>query len=142
MRSIGVVLAAASLLVALVDPAACASAPAAARFPEVPLAPSPRGSHLVAYAFLATGAGLIGGSFVLSRHADQLYRDYLVSSDPDRIVRLYDDTAHYDRLSSAALISGQVMVAAGLYFRFLRRPSSSRIGLVAGPDRCALALRF
>jgi hypothetical protein len=129
------------LLVAL-DPAAGAMARAADRVQEIPLEPTPQGSHLLAYGCLAVGVGLIAGSFVLANKADDTYRDYMNATDPGSIEQLYDQTARYDRYSSAALIAGEVAVAAGLYLRFLRNPAPARFLLSANHERCALVWRF
>ena len=42
----------------------------------------------------------------------------------------------------ATLIGGEAFIATGLYLRFLRHPSPSRVGLSLTPRRCALSLRF
>jgi len=126
--------------------AAGASAQAAHSFPEVPVTGNSQGSHGWAYATLLTGVALIGVSFPLSNHADDLYDQYLVATDPDEIERLYDETSRYDWYSRGALIGGELMVATGLYLRFLRHPKpaakSASLGLVVTPNRCALAWRF
>lgn len=132
---------AAILTLGTVRPAVCAPAQAASPFPVVPLGgPAERG-HVVAYLSLAAGAGLIGASFALTDHANRTYDAYLRETDPDRIVSLYDETVHYDHLSAAALIGGEVLVATGLYLRFLR-PPGGRLALRLDPRRCALALSF
>jgi hypothetical protein len=135
------------LLVALLEPvAAGASAQAAHSFPEVPVTETAHGSHRWAYATLLSGVTLIGVSFPLSAHADDLYDQYLVATDPGEIERLYDDTNRFDWYARGALISGELMVATGLYLRFLRNPKPaskpSTLGLVVTPTRCALAWRF
>jgi hypothetical protein len=135
------------LLVALLEPvAAGASAQAAHSFPEVPVTETQRGSHGWAYATLFTGAALIGVSFPLSSHADDLYDQYLVATDPGEIERLYDSTNRYDWYARGALVGGELLVASGLYLRFLRHPrpaaKPSSVGLVVTPNRCALAWRF
>jgi hypothetical protein len=123
-------------------PAACAYAQAAAPFPVVQSAPVVHRPHLVADLTLIGGAAMIGSSFLWGNRANQTYSDYLAETDPARIVALYDRTAHYDRLSSASLLGGEALVAAGLYLRFIRHPATERVGLSLGPDRCALSLRF
>lgn len=124
------------------QPAACAFAQAAGPFPEIPVEAKSRHPHIAAHLAIVTGAALIGGSFVFQRQADRRYDDYLAATDPDQIERLYDDTVHADRLSSASLLTGEVLLAAGLYLRFLRRGSASPIAFDLAPDRCALSLRF
>jgi hypothetical protein len=135
-------LVAALLVVTEIVPAARARAQAADPFPVIPLKSSPQGNHLLAYGSLIAGAGLIGASFALAKKADQTYDDYLAATDPSTIQHLYDQTVHYDRLSSGALLSGEVLIAAGLYLRFLRRSPDSRLGFDLGPQRCAATLRF
>ena len=63
---------------------------------------------------------MIGSSFILADHANHTYDEYLAATDPAEIAELYDRTVRYDRLASAALLGGEVMVAVGLYARFLR----------------------
>lgn len=142
MKRTVAVLVAALLIVTDLVPAARVHAQAADSFPVVPLRPAPRGHHLFAYGSLLAGASLIGASFALAQHADRTYDDYLAATDPPRVERLYDRTVRYDRLSSAALLSGEVLIAAGLYLRFLRRSPDSRLGIDLGPQRCAATLRF
>jgi hypothetical protein len=133
---------AALLSIQFVLPAARAHAQAAAPFPVVPLEPPAKRRHTWAYLTIAGGAALIGFSFVLSDRADQAYEDYLVSSDPEEIQLLYDEAVRNDHYAQASLLTGEVMVAAGLYLRFIRRPSPKRVSLTIAPTRCALALRF
>ncbi len=112
-------------------------------FPIVPLRyPAPAHSHLGAYLTLAAGAGLVGTSFAWQARANRTYGDYLRATEPGLIAALYDRAAHYDRLSSAALLGGEALVATGLWMRFIRHPAPGRVALDAGPRRCALALRF
>jgi hypothetical protein len=122
--------------------AARADAPAAAPFPEVPLEEKTEGHHVWAYLTLAGGVTLVGLSFMYSGRADRAYQDYLVSTDPDEIQRLYDESVHNDHLAQASLLTGEALVAAGLYLRFLRHPSPKRVSLALTPSRCALTLRF
>ena len=44
--------------------------------------------------------------------------------------------------SSASLVSGELLLAAGLYLRFLRRPVTEHLELSLLPDRCIVSLRF
>ena len=123
--------------------ATLAPAPAPSPFPTLPLHPvAPPHSHLRAYALMAAGAGLVGVSFAWQDHANRVYDEYLAATEPDRIRILYDRTAHYDRLSSSALIGGETLIAGGLWLRFLHHPALERLRLAAAPGRCALALRF
>jgi hypothetical protein len=121
-------------------PAACASARAAGPFPEQVIEPAPAPSHTWAYVALTGGVGLIGLSFVLADKGNDTYAEYEAETDPARIDALYDRTERYDRLASASLIGGELLVATGLYLRFLRRPTPMRVAI--GPTRCAIALRF
>ena len=133
---------AAILALGTIDPAVLAPARAAGPSVGIPSVNPPRQSFAWAYASLATGTALIGGSFAFASGANRTYREYLAASDPAVIERLYDRTVRYDRLSSGSLLTGEVLVAAGLYLRFLRRPPDTRWGLELDPQRCALALRF
>ena len=133
---------AAGLALTGVETAACAMARAAEPFAEVPMPPPDRRSHLLAYSSLVTGAGLIGASFVFAHHADDAYGDYLVATDPDRIEDLYDRTIAYDRLARGSLLTGEALIATGLYLRFLRAPRPQRLSLDLGPRTCALSVRF
>jgi hypothetical protein len=133
---------AALMVVSEIAPAARAHAQAAGPFTEVPLRTESGRTHALAYASLLAGAGLIGGSFALSHRADDTYDDYLAATDPPRIEKLYDRTVRYDHLSSASLLTGELLIATGLYLRFLRRSSEPRLSLELGARRCAATLRF
>ena len=63
---------------------------------------------------------------MFEHQADQAYDAYLAAIEPDDITTLYDRTIRYDRLSSAALIGGNVLVATGLYLRFVHRTPPQR----------------
>ena len=133
---------AAGLACAALQPAARALAQAADPFPEVPLlSPTPR-SYTWAAVTLISGAGLIGASFGFSDAANRRYGDYLRATDPGRISRLYDDAVTYDRLSTASLVAGEVLIAGGLYLAFLRHPETARLELVLEPARCGVSLRY
>jgi hypothetical protein len=123
-------------------PAAGAPAPAAGAFEHIPLDSPRQHGHAWAYVSLAAGAGLVGASFAFSRHADRIYDDYLGTTDPAEIDRLYDRTVRFDRLSTGALLSGEALIALGLYLRFLRRPPEARLSFELGPERCAATWRF
>lgn len=99
-------------------------------------------SHFGAYLALASGVGLVATSFVLRDRANSTYDEYLVATDPEEITELYDRTVLYDRVSSASLITGELLIVGGLYLRFLRPQPPSRVSLLLGPDRCALAYSF
>jgi len=140
-RAVAAVLAA-SLLLQLRPPAACAAAQAAGPFERVPLEDRPRTSHRWAYASLVAGAGLAGLSFVLTDRANRTYDRYLTVTDPAEVGRLYHESQHYDRLSAAALFTGEALFAAGVWLRFLHRPAPKRVVLTVDPSRCAVSLRF
>ena len=142
MKRITAALTAALLLADSVFPAARALAQAASPFPEVPIPSGQKQSHVGAYLTLLTGASLIGASYVLADRANDRYAQYLSATDPEEITHLYNETVTLDRLSSGSLLTGEVLIATGLYLRFLRRPPTSRLDLTLGPTRCALAWRF
>ena len=81
-------------------------------------------------------------SFVLRDRANSTYEEYLVATEPEEIADLYDRTVLYDRVSSASLITGELLIVGGLYLRFLRPQPTSRVSLSIGLDRCALAYSF
>ncbi len=130
------------LLLSLIDPAAPAIAWAAGPFETVVLPSQKKPSHALAYGAMLAGAGLIGGSFVLRDRANARYDRYLEATEPGEISRLYDETTRLDRYSSGALIAGEVLIAAGLYLRFVRHPATDRVSVIATPTRCALSLRY
>lgn len=123
-------------------PAACAQAQAAGPFPEVRMPPRPRGSSTWAYVCIGAGLGLLGGSTILSERANDRYDEYLRATDPGRVRDLYDETVTLDRLSTASLLTGEALIATGLYLRFLRREPASRMAFHLGPARCAVSWRF
>ena len=130
------------LIAQIVIPAASALAQAAEPFPEVTLPHPSARSHRWAYVTMLAGAGLGAASFVFEDHADDAYNSYLASTDPEEIVGLYDRAHHYDQLSTAALVGGELLFATGLWMRFLRRGTSDRLAMEWRPNRCALSLRF
>ena len=130
------------LLGLLLCPAAGAFAQAAEPFPEVPLPQPTSRSHWVANLTLLTGAALIGASFAFENEADQAYDQYLLATDADEIEQLYDRSRQFDQYSAASLVTGEVLLATGIWARFLRRPRAERVSFQIRPDRCALALRF
>ena len=133
---------AAILALPLVLEAVCAHAQAAEPFPVVPLAPPAPRRHTWAYLTMLGGASLVGLSFSFSAKADDAYDAYLVSTDLDEIERLYDRSVTYDHRAQASLLTGEALIAAGLYLRFIRRPGPPRVSLTVAPSRCALAWRF
>src|SRR5215212_8800350 len=125
-------LAAVIALSPLANAAAADAPPAAEPFPAVPLPPResrPTGASWLAF---GAGAGVLTGSFLIHERANRSYSEYLGSTDPAELEELYDRTVMLDRVSGAALIAGQVLLATGVYLRFLRTP--------AGPARVALAI--
>lgn len=141
-RIVAVLLAAMIALSSLPILAAADPPPAAEPFPVVPLPATSHRSHALAWVSFGAGAGLLTTSFLVHERANRTYDDYLASTDPDRIGDLYDRTANLDRLSGAALIAGEVLLATGVYLRFLRAPHDSRLSLDLAPGRCAARWRF
>jgi hypothetical protein len=131
-----------AVLCILVGPAARPLCAQTSPFPEVPLPPPEQRSHVWAYASLVTGTGLMASSFAFANRANHAYRDYLQAVEPALIERLYDRAVLNDRLSSATLLSGEALIATGLYLRFLRNPPESHLSLSVGSTRCALHWRF
>jgi hypothetical protein len=132
---------AAILILEVFEPAVCAHAQAAGPFETVPMpVRSSTSGHRAAYLTIGAGLGLVGVSFALRRRANGRYAEYLAGTDPDEIVRLYGQTVSLDRWSAAALIGGELVVAGGVYLRFLR--PTSRVRLAVTPSRCAVSLRF
>ena len=142
MKRVAAVLLAASLVIVPVRPAACAPAQAAGPFEEVPAGTAPAPPHRWAYLSLAAGAGLVGLSFALTDRANRAYDEYLVATAPGDVGRLYDRAVRYDRWSATALLTGEALVATGVWLRFLHRPASRRLSFAVAPDRCAVSLRF
>jgi len=130
------------LIAHVLTPAACALAQAAEPFPEVSQPHSSEHGHRWANLTMLAGVGLAGASFVFENHADATYDRYLTATDPAEITDLYDRTHRDDQLSTAALVGGEVLFAAGLWMRFLRRGTSARLAMNVRPTRCALSLRF
>jgi hypothetical protein len=141
-RHPAVLLFAALTLLGSIEPAARANAWAAEPFESVVLPSRKPESHRLAYGAMVSGAGLVAASFLWRDRANARYERYLDATDPGEISRLFDETTRLDRLSSGALIAGEVLVAAGLYLRFVRHPATDRVSLVTSPTRCALSLRF
>jgi hypothetical protein len=131
----------AALLLTLI-PAACVDAQAAVPFPVVDTTPPPEPSHALSNACLAAGVLVIGSSFLFEHQADRAYDAYLVASDPGDITTLYDRTILYDRLSAGALIGGNVLIATGLYLRFVHHPPPERLRFALGPQRCSVTCVF
>ncbi len=130
------------LIAHLVTPAASALAQAAEPFPEVMLPRNTERTHRWAYVTMLAGAGLAAGSFAFKDRGDAAYDRYLAETEPAAITEHYDRAHRYDQLSTTALIGGEVVFAAGVWMRFLRRGTSDRLAVDVGPARCALSLRF
>lgn len=142
MRFVAALLAVAVALLPIVPPAVASDAPAAEPFPAVPLPAPPPRSTAVSWIALGAGAGMLATSFVVHDRANRSYGDYLTSTDPDRLDRLYDRAVLLDRVSGASLITGEVLLATGIYFRFLQTPRPARVALWIGPGRAAAQWRF
>jgi hypothetical protein len=134
--------AAALLTCAATLPAARAHAQAADPFPEVPLPAAQKHSSGWALISFASGAGLVAASFGIADAADRRYTEYLHATDPAQIQDLYNQAVLFDRLSTASIITGEVLIATGVYLAFLRRPEPPRLGLALEPSRCGFFYRF
>lgn len=152
-RARGRVPASALALIAILGTAAGAHAQAAdslpdttsrraAPFPRVPILNGARQSHTWAYVTIGSGAALVGASFLLARRANDTYDAYLRETDEGQIERLFDRTVLFDRAASGSLLGGEALICAGLYMRFLRRPSTARVGVTLEARRCAVSYRF
>ena len=94
------------------------------------------------YLAIGSGVALIGASFAFANAADESYQQYLSETDPAQIETLYDQTTRLDWAARGSLIGGEVLLAGGLYLRFIRRPHGGGVALIVTPQRCALSLRF
>lgn len=144
------------LLTGIPNTAACADAQAADPFEEVVLPRRTGSGHFWAYSSMIGGVGFVGLSFVLKDRADVRYEEYLASTDPAEIDRLYDETVSLDRWSTTSLIAGQALIVLGLYLRFVHpsrsgaqaervpadTPPPAQFGLDLAPHRVALSVRF
>ena len=73
---------------------------------------------------------------------DRRYGEYLRATDPGRITQLYDEAVLFDRVATASIITGEVLIATGIYLAFLRRPEPPRVSAMLEPARCGVSLRF
>lgn len=133
---------AACIVLELLGPAGRGEAQAAEPFRVVPIEAPARRSHTWAYVTLAGGAGLVGISFTFARRADDAYAEYLVSTDLGSLDVLYDRAVRNDQLSHSSLLTGEALIAFGLYLRFIRRPTVGRLSLSLLPSRCGVSCRF
>jgi hypothetical protein len=117
-------------------------APPAAPFEVVRRAPAPARSHRLALYTALAGAALVGASFPLSAEADRRYERYLVEVDPGRMEDHFRGAERMDRWSTAALLTGEALLATAVWLRFVRGSPHERVALEVRPARCALALRF
>jgi hypothetical protein len=141
-RVVAALLAAVIALTDLPVPAAAGDPPAADPFPVVTLPATPHRSHTAAWVSLGAGAGLLATSFLVHERANRTYDVYLASTNPDEIGDLYTRTTNLDRLSGASLIAGEVLLATGVYLRFLRAPREAKLSFDLSPGRCAAVWRF
>jgi hypothetical protein len=125
------------LLAALGGPARSALA-----FETISRVPPGRSSHLAAYACAVAGAGLIAASFPLTDRADRRYSQYEHETDPALIESRWDRTVWADREAGGALLTGEALLVAAAYLRFLHHPSSERVSLLMGPSACAVRWSF
>jgi hypothetical protein len=122
--------------------AACAHAQAAPAFEVVPRRVATPPAHRLAWTTALAGAALVAGSFPLAAEADRRYERYLSETNLARIDERFAATSRMDRLASATLIGGEVLLATAVWLRFLRPAPEPRVSLELAPDRCAVALRF
>jgi len=132
----------AAILAAMIVWGAPAAALADGPFETVPIAPHVKHPHTGAYTCFAAGVAAIAGSFSLARRADREYDRYLLAESPEDIHARFADTRRLDQWSSGALLGGEALVAAGIYLRFLRRPSPAPVTFVVEPGSCAVRWRF
>lgn len=123
-------------------PAVPARAATPAAFPQQTFDVAARHGHRLAYVAIVTGAALVGASFAITRHADQVYNHYLTVTTPEDAERLYDSTRRWDQLSTATLLTGEGLLVAGLWFRFLGHDAMHPMSVGLTPAGCALSLSF
>lgn len=112
-------------------------------FERITLPEPEKKSHLGSYLAMAGGLGLIVAAFPLRDHADQVYEEYLSSTDPEAMEGLYQEARRFDNLATASMLTGEALLVLGIYLRFLREPALPRgLGFSCGYDRVALSLRF
>lgn len=125
------------------SPAACAYAQAASAFEVIPRPVRPHHSYRTAWLTAFAGAGLVAASFPLAHEADRRYQRYLSETDITRIDTRYVATRRMDRVASAALLSGEGLLATAVWLRFVHPATPTRrLALEVEPSRCAVSLRF
>ena len=117
-------------------------AQAADPFPEVPLPAPSHQSNTWAIVSLVSVAALVAGSFAIADAADRRYSEYLHATDPSQIEHLYNEAVLFDRASSASILTGEVLIATGIYLTFLHHPAPSHLGLALEPSKCSVSFRF
>jgi len=132
----------AAILAAMIVSGPPAAALADGPFETVPIPTRPKQPHVAAYLCVAAGAGLIAGSYRVAHRADDEYARYLRAESPDEIRSAFAATRRDDRWASGMLLGGEALIAAGVYLRFLRRPSPRAVALVVEPGACAVRWRF
>lgn len=132
----------ASYVTAAPEWAVCANAQAASLFQEVEVHQPARQSHTASWLTGLAGVGFIAASFPLAAKADDRYATYLGETDVARIEDRFRDAQRADRIASASLITGELLLVTAVYLRFVRRPVDSRTALLLGPDRCAVSYHF
>ncbi len=127
--------------------AACAHAQAASAFEVIPRRAKVRHSYRAVWLTAFAGAGLVAGSFPLAHESDRRYERYLGETDVAAIDARFAATTRMDRLASAALLTGEGLLATAVWLRFVHRNAEphrtpSRLTLEVEPSRCAVSLRF
>ena len=124
-------------------PAACAHAQAASAFELIPRPERPHRSYRAAWLTAFAGAGLVAASFPLAHESDRRYERYLTETDITRIDSRFAATRRMDRVASAALLTGEGLLATAVWLRFVHPPTPTRrLALQVEPSRCAVSLRF
>ena len=85
----------------------------------------------------------MAASFPLAHEADRRYERYLTETDITRIDTRFDATRRLDRIGSAALLTGEGLLATAVWLRFVHPATPTRrLALEVEPSRCAVSLRF
>lgn len=127
--------------------AACAHAQAASAFEVIPRRAKSGHSYRAAWLTAFAGATLVAGSFPLAHEADRRYERYLGETDVASIDARFNAATRTDRLASAALLTGEGLLATAVWLRFVHRPNApdrkpDRVTFEVEPSRCAVSLRF